>query len=183
MNLNQILRVSALAAVALGFLGISHADDCGKSTRVALPECVKKGYGSNNLSVVVINYCAFRVKVKVDRQGLFCGDWTWTLEGHGDRRDESGSCTIADVQCCGSSSVGGCDQTWGSLCDEQWRSSSASASCSGASFEYENGTKNCSIEAQCLNQHNLLVGATTVQHLDNVQHLKNCGGTLTRKSC
>ena len=181
MNLNQILRVSALAAVALGFLGISHADDCGKSTRVALPECVNKvDYGSDS-SVGVVNNCANPVKVKIDRRGMFCIDWTWVLDGHGDRQDKAAACPIEEVKCCGSSSVGGCDQTWESLCEYGWKRSSASASCVNASFEYTD--KNCSIEAQCLNQHNLPVSVSTSQHVNNVEDLNNCSGKLTRKSC
>ena len=183
MNLNQALRMFAFAAVALGFSGVSHADDCGLGARVKLPECVSKGYGSNKTSVAVINYCGYPVKIKVDRRGIFCTDWTWTLEGDGDRRDESGSCTIHDVQCCGSSSVGGCDQTWASVCSYYFERSSASASCSSASFEYDRSGQNCEIEAECLNEHNLLVSASVWILLSNVENLKNCSGTLSHKPC
>ena len=185
MNLKQTLTVSAfafaLAAVALVFPGVSHADDCGSSTRVALPECVSMGYGNNNRDVAVINNCAYRMKVKVDRQG--CVDWTWTMDGGGDRRDAAGGCNIKNVKCCGSSSVGGCYQTWESLCKKEWNSSSASASCSNASFGYYSSGPVCSIEADCLNQHNIPVSASAWQHLANVQYLNNCRGTLTRNSC
>ena len=183
MNLNQVLGVFAFAAVVLGFSGISHADDCGKGTRVDLPECVTTGFGSNNKSVAVVNYCAHQIKVKVDRSGLFCGDWTWTLDGKGGRNSGDGTCTISEVTCCGSSSVGGCNQTWASICEDRWSESSASASCSNASFDYDRAGNNCAIEAECLNKKGHSVSASTRQQVPDIENLNNCSGKLTLNSC
>ena len=183
MNLNQVLGVFAFAAVVLGFSGISHADDCGKGTRVDLPECVTSALGSDNKSVAVVNHCVHQLKVKVDRSGVFCGDWAWTLDGEGGRNNGGGNCKISEVTCCGSSSVGGCDQTWASVCEDRWSGSPASASCSNASFEYDSSGNSCEIETECLNQHNLLASASAQVNVNDVESLNNCSGKLTLDSC
>ena len=187
MNLNRMLRVFALAfalvAVVLVFSGVSHADDCDLSTREILPECATKRYGSSNLSVTVVNQCANRIKVKIDRTGLFCGDWTWTLDGEGGTAQQSGYCEIKNVMCCAHSSVGGCSQTWENLCRGKWNSSSASGSCANATFGYDESTQSCEITAYCLNHNNKPTSVSTTQNVGDVKDLHNCSGKLTLQSC
>ena len=184
MNFSQPLLTFALAAVAAAFSLAAHGDDCGKGTRVALPECVSAPITNNDRTASVTNNRAWSVKVKVDIRGLFCEDAAAIFgPGVDDSISTPGSCRVDSVKCCADSSVGGCDQTWESLCERPWQESSASASCSAPSFYYDEPTGVCSIRTRCLDYSRFWVPTSINQHSDDVRYLSNCNAKLTAGSC
>lgn len=84
----MVIMVSMLIALP------SFADDCGKSDRVSLPYCVKKGYGNEFVSIA--NMCDYPVNLKFDKPGP---DKRITFQPKESREfDMPGNATI--VSCC-----------------------------------------------------------------------------------
>ena len=150
-RLGLLAAAAGLAAAVALPAGDARADDCGSSTRVALPDCVYADYHHNRKGVAVRNDCWESVKVKVDRTGFAASDWTWVLDGNGGYKDNTGKYNIKNVKCCGSSSGGNCKQSVAgskqAQCSDEFAETVAAGYCYDETITVNGNT--CRIEARC----------------------------------
>ena len=163
-------------------MDVARADDCGESTRVNKPNCVST-YAGHSKHMYAYNWCFNAVKIKVDRRGTFCKDWTWHLEHHGTEND-TGSCTVHSVKCCGSASNSDCDQSWATNCAAAFRASQAANSCTSVLATRPESTDKCSISARCLDDHSISFHHTSIDVDEGeADDVLNCNGKLSIDPC
>ena len=202
--MKKLLAVSVASLMLAANAAWGDGDDCGKSTRVDVPECATSTH--TKYWAKVVNNCWHGFKVKVDIKII--GDETAFVSGYEDEADKSDRTqefsllsgpgqTIRSVKCCSASSGSHCDQTNESTysdrqadflgkCDWAWHNKAQAAwHCKPASISVTDDLEKCRINQpiRCWDGKADVINFNKEWTIDQIYAARSCNGVLTSGSC